>query len=87
MLEVKKASEVPWTNQWHKGAWYTVYQEPDRYIFVPKEKHPIGLMTAFEAAHKLAITLNVDYQIMHRGGEVAGQEITWPYLELMILRA
>lgn len=87
MLVVKKPDEVPWTNPWHKATWYTVYEEPDRYIFVPKERHAIGLMTAFEAACRLATAIKCDgYEIIHRGGEAGGQVITWPYLELRLIR-
>jgi hypothetical protein len=90
MLKIKKSSEVPWTNVFHKATLYTIYEEGDRYILVPKEKHIGGLMTVFAEAVKLSSMVHVDgysgYRIVNRGGDAAGQEVDWPYIELIRIR-
>lgn len=86
MLSIKRASDVPWKNIFHKAAWYICYREDDRYIFVPREKNGVGLISAIEAAYKLATTIqsieNSSHQLIVRVGIDAGQEVDWPYLEL-----
>ena len=90
MLSIKRAADVPWKNVFHKAAWYTCYLEDDRYIFVPREKGGVGLITAIEGAYKLSTTLRTTeeyaHQLIVRIGEAAGQEIDWPYLELIRIR-
>lgn len=91
MLSIKKPSEVPWTNVFHIANWYTVYFEDDRYIFVPREKHIGGLLSAFDGACKMGTMIEQmevkGFHIIHRGGgDVAGQEIDWPYIELIKIK-
>jgi hypothetical protein len=90
MLSIKRAADVPWKNVFHKSAWYTCYLEDDRYIFVPREKGGVGLITAIEGAYKLSTILRTTeeyaHQLIVRIGEAAGQEIDWPYLELIRIR-
>lgn len=90
MLMIKSANQVPWDNVFHKANWYTIYEEKDRFIFVPREKHIGGLLSAFEGACRLASMpqeMGVDgFKIINRIGEIAGQEIDWPYIELIKMR-
>jgi hypothetical protein len=89
MLKIKKSSEVPWKTVFHKANWYTVYEEADRFIFVPREKHVGGLISAFDGACKLASMareMGVDgFKILYRVGDIY-QEVDWPYIEMIKVR-
>jgi hypothetical protein len=89
MLKIKNSSEVPWTKVFHKANWYTVYEDGESFIFVPREKHIGGLISAFESACKLAGVANElgadGFEIVHRTGEI-GQAVDWPYIEMIKVR-
>jgi hypothetical protein len=89
MLKIRNSSEVPWKVVFHKANWYKIYEDGDRFILVPRERHIGGILSAFEGACKLASIpgeLGVDgFEIRHRIGNIA-QEIDWPYIEMIKVR-
>jgi hypothetical protein len=89
MLKIKNSSDVPWKDVFHKANWYTIYEDGDRFIFIPRERHIGGLISAFEGACKLASVpkeLGVDgFEIRHQVGDIK-QEVDWPYIEVIKVR-
>jgi hypothetical protein len=89
MLKIKKSSEVPWEKVFHRANWYTIYEYGNSFIFVPRERHIGGLISAFEGACKLASVaddLGADgFEIIHKTGTI-GQAVDWPYIEMIRVR-
>ena len=86
-----------WGDPFHKTAWHTCYREFSgnilkRYIFVPNDRQGAGLASSINNAYNLAIVhKNIDgwqgFVISIKIGELAGQEVDFPYIEVIPVRS
>lgn len=88
MLEVKKFKDVPWKDMSYDCEWYSVFEVDDQEIFVPKNDNMADYREALTAAYRYTRTMHetkkhLGYKIVVEFGEIAGQEISWPYVKVI----
>lgn len=93
MQQIKKFSELPWTNPTYDNPWYAGYDAPDpiiegHRIYVPKEKTLGCITAAFGAAYQVGDTMAgigqwAGFKLTMEIGQEAGQTVGWPYIHLI----
>ena len=93
MFKTFANSKLPWGEPFNKTAWHTCFREFEgttlkRYIFVPNDRQGAGLASSINNAYNLASAhKDIDgwlgFIISIKIGELAGQEIDRPYIEVI----